>query len=142
MNLESLPSRTQRIIEDYQSLETAEDRLTWILERPSDCSPFPAELMTPERRVPECISGLWITGYIENEKVLFTAHSDSGLVDGIARLLCDLYSGISPTSVVTIGDQLAQVLKLEGLLTTTRKHAVRKIVRYFLAYAEQQAHQE
>jgi cysteine desulfuration protein SufE len=123
------------IIDDYSYFETAEERLTWVLERTPIYPKLPVEQVSAEMKVPECISGLWIKGVESAGKLSFSAHSDSSLVNGLACLICDLYSGLEAKQILEYGTSLVSELKLEGLLTTNRKHAVQKIVAFMLTFA-------
>lgn len=123
------------LLEEYQALESNEDRLQWLMEREPAHIPVPVDLITPERRVPGCLSGLWLSGFTRDGVCHYSAKSDSAMVQGIASFLCDLYSNRSPSDVLASGDSIVQVLALERLLSTTRKRAVSSTVAYILHVA-------
>ena len=132
-----LSAYTQRpehaaLIEEYQALESNEDRLQWLMEREYEHAPVPSELITHERRVPGCLSGLWLHGEARDGLCAFSSKSDSAMVQGITSFICDLYSQRSPAEILEIGDSLVQLLALERLLTATRKRAVGSTVTYIL----------
>lgn len=118
------------LVEDYRAIDNAEERLTWLMERPPLHAPVPAELITQERRVPGCLSGLWLHGETGEGRCIFSAKSDSDMVQGIASFICDLYSHRSPDEIRTIGDTLVSVLGLERLLSMTRKRAVSSTIAF------------
>jgi cysteine desulfuration protein SufE len=131
----------QALISDYTFLDCAEDRLAWLMERQAQHATLPGSYCTPERRVPGCLSGLWL--YVEQSgdgSVLFSARSESAMVQGVVSFLCDLYSGRSAHQILTLGDTLAQELKLEGVLSLTRRRAVASTVAFFAASADEIAH--
>ena len=128
-------SRHIELVDEYNALESGEDRLSWLMEREPQHASVPAELITDDRRVPGCLSGLWLHGGVENNLCYFSAKSESPMVQGIVSFLCDLYSERSPAEVVDIGDSLANVLGLERLLSATRKRAVSSTVSYILSVA-------
>jgi cysteine desulfuration protein SufE len=130
------------LVEEYRDLDNSEDRLAWLMERPSIHAPLAPELMTPERKVPGCLSGLWLNGYVREGVCHFEAKSESDMVQGIASFICDLYGSRSPEEVLEIGDTLVSVLALARLLSTTRKRAVSSTVSFILHTArEASAHQ-
>lgn len=130
------------LVEEYRDLDNSEDRLAWLMERPSMHAPLAPDLMTPERKVPGCLSGLWLNGYVREGVCHFEAKSESDMVQGIASFICDLYGSRSPEEVLEIGDALVNVLALERLLSTTRKRAVSSTVSFILHTArEASAHQ-
>jgi sulfur transfer protein SufE len=61
------------------------------------------------------------------------------MVQGVVSFLCDLYSGRSPEDVLSLGSSLAQELKLEGVLSLTRRRAVASALSFFAASAAQSA---
>ncbi len=131
-NRDELQRNREAILADYMALESAEDRLTWISERTTQHPPFPIERATPQCRVPGCMSGLWLESQIEHGKFLFMAHSDSHIVGGIASLLCDIYSGLTAKELLELDDLPIKQLKLEGLITPTRRNAIQKVFQFFL----------
>ena len=121
----------RELVEELLALDTAEDRLQWLMERtPLHRSVEPAE-RTGDRKVPGCLSGLWITGEIRDSRCFFSAHSDSDLVHGVVSYICDLYSDRTPGEVLELADLLTRSLRLDGLLSTTRKRAVSSAISFF-----------
>lgn len=135
----SFTEQQQREVSEYLELSTPEERLTWLMERPHLHAQVPAERCTPERRVPGCLSGLWLEGEIVSGECRFSARSDSSMVQGIVSFLCDIYSDRSAEEVAQIGSSLANDLGLERLLSLTRKRAVASAVSFFVATARSEA---
>ena len=120
------------LVEEYRALDNSEDRLAWLMERPSLQATIPDGLLTDDRKVPGCLSGLWLHGAVTGDVCTFAARSESDMVQGIGSFICDLYSNRSVAEVLSIGDSIIQVLGLERLLSTTRKRAVSSTVAYIL----------
>jgi cysteine desulfuration protein SufE len=120
------------LVQEYFALETAEDKLTWLMERPALHPEIPLAARTIEARVPGCLSGLWLQSHSTDSLYHFTCASESEVVQGIGSLLCDLYSGRSREEILTIGPTFATALKLDGLLTITRRRAVSSIISFIL----------
>lgn len=130
------------LVEEYRDLDNSEDRLSWLMERSSFHPNLSSELLTPDRKVPGCLSGLWLHGVVVQGRCVFSAKSESDMVQGIASFICDLYGSRTPEEVLYIGDALVNVLALERLLSTTRKRAVSSTVSFILHTArEASAHQ-
>jgi cysteine desulfuration protein SufE len=126
----------QALISDYAFLACAEDRLAWLMERQPLHAGLSESYCTPERRVPGCLSGLWL--HVEQSSdgsVLFAARSESAMVQGVVSFLCDLYSNRSAQQILALGDTLAQQLKLEGVLSLTRRRAVASALAFFRSSA-------
>lgn len=119
------------LVEDLLALPTAEDRLSWLMERQYQHRPLLMSERTDDCKVPGCLSGLWLRADLQGNLCNFAAHSDSDLVHGVVSFLCDLYSGRSCGEILAIGDSLTSALGLEGLLSTTRKRAVSSTLAFF-----------
>ena len=131
-NRDELQRNRETILADYAAFDSAEYRLLWISERTSQHPPFPLERAIPQCRVPGCMSGLWLESKNEAGRLQFMAHSDSHIVGGIASLLCDIYSGLTAKELLELNDLPIKQLKLEGLITPTRRNAIQKVFQFFL----------
>jgi sulfur transfer protein SufE len=123
------------LVEEYLALESAEDKLTWLMERSPMHIPVPLQERTQERRVPGCLSGLWLGAQVRPESCFFQCASESEVVQGIGSFLCDLYSNRTALEIQQIGAAFASELQLDGLLTLTRRRAVSSIVGFILHQA-------
>lgn len=120
------PSTTkhQDLAEELLAISSPEERLEWLMER----SPIIATIPTTDRntasKIEGCLSGLWLKATLTAELLTFSCASDSHLVQGIVSFVCDIYSTRSPSEVLQLGDKPIVELKLDGLLSTTRKRAL------------------
>jgi cysteine desulfuration protein SufE len=122
------------LLDDYYALDTAEERLEWICERVPRIRLLEPDQCTPELRVPNCLSGVWIRRDEGSDgRVHFTCRADSPVVGGIAALLCDLFSDQRPEDLSTFLDDVVRPLRLDALLTTNRKRAVETLCATIVA---------
>ena len=127
----------RELVDEYRAIDSNEDRLAWLMERTPHHVPMPIELAVDARKVPGCLSGLWLHAEVVDGVCLFSARSESDMVQGIASFICDLYSNRSPSDLLSIGEGVVQVLGLERLLSTTRKRAVSSTVSFILHTARE-----
>jgi sulfur transfer protein SufE len=125
----------REIVGEYLALESAQDKLTWLMEREPLHTPVEPHLITEERRVPGCLSGLWLSGHCRSGEWFFSAQSESDMVQGLVSFVCDLYSGRSGEDILNTGEQLAKALSLDRLVTVTRKRAISSTLSYILMAA-------
>jgi cysteine desulfuration protein SufE len=112
------------MVEELLALSTAEDRLSFLMERPHQHGVLAAHERTDSCKVPGCLSGLWLKAEVQGQVLLFSAFSESDLVHGVVSFMCDLYSNRTASTIAEIGSSLVDVVKLDGLLSTTRKRAL------------------
>jgi cysteine desulfuration protein SufE len=123
------------LLDEYHALESAEDKLTWLMERAPAHRSIPVSDCTPERRIPGCLSGLWLQADIRQGLCFFSCASESEVVQGIGSLICDLYSNRPSDEILRVGAVFASALKLDGLLTLTRRRAVSSVISFILQRA-------
>ena len=123
-------------VEDYLAYASAEERLSWLMERSYFHRELPRERCTAEGRIPGCLSGLWLEASYIDSRCLFAARSESEMVQGIVSFICDLYSGRSPHEILTLGGALTDFLGLERLLSLTRKRAVLSTTSFILSFSK------
>jgi cysteine desulfuration protein SufE len=119
------------LVDELLALDTPEDRLSWLMEREPIHKPVSLAERTDARKVPGCLSGLWLKAELEGGRCCFSAFSESDLVNGVVSFLCDIYSNRTPEEVLEVGSSLANALKIDGLLSTTRKRALSSTLAFF-----------
>jgi cysteine desulfuration protein SufE len=127
----------RELIEELMALQTPEDRLSWLMERAPLHDPLSQSDLIPSRKVPGCLSGLWLKGELREGLCHYSAYSESDLVHGVVSFVCDIYSCRTAEEVTTISDSLVQKLRLDGLLSTTRKRALSSTLSFIIHHAAQ-----
>jgi cysteine desulfuration protein SufE len=120
----------RELAEELLALTSPEERLSWLMERTPLHAPIPESELSPACKVPGCLSGLWLTASVTDGLCYFAAHSDSQLVRGVTSFICDLYSSRSAEEIMRLGNSLSDMLKLDGLLSMTRKRALSSTVAF------------
>jgi cysteine desulfuration protein SufE len=120
----------------YSIIEDPQERLSAIVAKGRKW-PAPADSeKTEAHRVQGCVSQVWLTGSVENDRCHFRMAADSPLVQGLAALLCELYEGESPAEIVAVEPELFEALGLTRQISPTRLHGldnVRRVIREFAA---------
>jgi cysteine desulfuration protein SufE len=124
------------LIEEYSYFGSAEERLTWLLERSPVHPPLTDQYRTAEKRIPGCLSGLWLHTDSNDGRYTFRCASDSAVVQGVASILCDLLSDRPAAEIPACAPLLAAELRLDGLLTATRRRAINTVVAYCIHSAQ------
>ena len=115
----SLTAKQDALIEDLNFLPDPQERLAEIVRRGARHG-LPEAAKTPERRVPGCVSGVWVERVEEGGAAVFTCDADSPMVKGLAALLCDLYSGADAAEIATEEPRVWDACGLHKMLSPTR----------------------
>ncbi len=124
----TLSAKQDALIEDLNFLPDPQERLAEIVRR-GTCHVLPDSLKTPDRRVPGCVSGVWVEKSIDpiSSLPVFLCDADSPMVKGLAALLCDLYSHADPTEITTEEPRVWEACQLHKMLSPTRLNGLRAL---------------
>ena len=131
----SLPDRAQALVEMLGLLPDDYARLTHIVDRARQAPPLPAALRRDEFKIEGCISDLWLVPEFDGTRFTFQADASAATPKGVALLLCDVYSGGTPTEILALGDDFVTEAGLQHLLTSNRSNGLSHLRRKILDYA-------
>ena len=112
--------RQAELIAGYTIIPDPHERLAALISRKSPLLPLAPEQRTDENLVPGCISRVWLAGSVQNGRCRFHTDSDSAMVKGLARTLCEIYDDATPGEILATEPELFEALGISKLLTPTR----------------------
>ncbi len=92
----------EEIIEDFSYAEEWEDKYTYLIELGNTYVPLSEEERNEENRVPGCISKVWVVIEKQEDKFYFRASSDAAIVNGLAYIICSIFSGKTAQEIKSI----------------------------------------
>ena len=132
----SLSDKQQRLIARYAFIEDSQERLAAITSRGKRWPGLSAEEKTDARRVPGCISRVWIVADREGDVCRFRMDADSPLVKGLVAMTCELYDGERAAEIAETEPVWIEALGLTNRITPTRLNGlacVRETIRQYAA---------
>ena len=90
----------QQLLEDFLLIENAQERLSAVVDRARRLPPLPADERTDARRVPGCVSQVWLVGELRDGRCQFRCDADGPLVKGLVAFLCAFYNGATPAEIL------------------------------------------
>lgn len=128
----TLAEKQRQWIEDLGFIEDPQERLMVLVDQSNSIEPVPEEDREEARRVPGCVSAVWVEGVLRDGKSQFLCSADSSMVRGLVGLLCRLYSGHTPEEVRETEPEILEALQLAKSVSPTRMQglqAVRQRIR-------------
>ncbi|MCB1229888.1 MAG: SufE family protein [Verrucomicrobiae bacterium] len=134
----TLAEKQRELIEDFSIIEDPVERFSAIVDRGRRAPALPDEARTDAHLVPGCTSRVWLTGWAENggDSCQFRVEADAPSVQGVAALLCELYSGATPAEVIAIEPECLTALGIHRQLTLTRMRGLSQVRRRIREIAE------
>ncbi|MEW6491060.1 MAG: SufE family protein [Cyanobacteriota bacterium] len=115
-----LPDALARIVERFQRRTNPKQRYEQLLWYAKKLKEMPDADKLPENKVPGCVSQVYITATLEDEKVLYQGDSDAQLVKGLVALLIEGLNGLTPDEILQITPDFIQDTGLNVSLTPSR----------------------
>ncbi|MDP1580511.1 MAG: SufE family protein [Candidatus Didemnitutus sp.] len=136
----NLAEKQQQLLEDLLLIEDAQERLSVIVARAGKPPALTPEERTDARRVPGCVSLVWLVPTITDGRCHFRCEADSPVVRGLVQLLCELYSKCPPQEIVAVEPTLIEGLGLPRQLSPTRLNGLRSVRACIRDFAARQLH--
>lgn len=123
----TLAEKQLQLVENYSIIDDPQERLAAVVDDARKMPTLPVTERTEANRVKGCISQAWIVGEVREALLFFRCDADSPLVRGLLKLLCELYSGATPTEVASTEPALLDQLDLARNLSPTRLNGLRSV---------------
>jgi len=99
-NTTGIEAKERAFAEALNLLPDTEERFTYLIQLGRRFSVLADSLHTKENLLPGCISQLWFCPEFRNGLCIYRMDADAAIVKGVAAILCTLYSGETPETVV------------------------------------------
>jgi len=123
-----LPKSLEQVVQRFQRLSDPKQRFEQLLWYARRLPAFPKAEKVPENKVPGCVSQVYITCKVEEGKLWFMADSDAQLTKGLAAILVEGLSGLTPTEILQFSPEFIQDTGLTVSLTPSRTNGFYNIV--------------
>jgi len=132
----TLAEKQQQLIEDFAVIYDPDERLSLAIDRVKKRPPLAAIHRIDANRVHGCVSVVWLVSELRDGRCHFQAEAESPVVRGLIGLLCDFFSGATPSEIVASDADPLEALGLTRHLSPTRRNglaATRAAIRAFAA---------
>lgn len=127
----------QELIDNFEFLETWEEKYSYIIELGSHLEPLDEEYRTEEWKVRGCQSQVWLEPKLENGKLLFKGDSDAFIVKGLIAIVLMIYSNKSAQEIKEIEvEEIFAKLGLQEHLSPSRRNGLFSMVEKIKHYAD------
>ncbi|NET02561.1 MAG: SufE family protein [Sphaerospermopsis sp. SIO1G1] len=129
LSLDSLPPALAKIVQRFQRASDPKRRYEQLIWYAQKLPEFPEVDKTPENKVPGCVSQVYVTASLDNDKVVFQGDSDSQLTKGLLALLIEGTKELTPTEICELKPDFIQATGLDISLTPSRANGFYNIFK-------------
>ena len=126
---DSLPPALAKIVKRFQRASEPKRRYEQLIWYAQKLPEFPAEGKTTENKVPGCVSQVFVTASLDEDKITYQGDSDSQLTKGLLALLIEGLNGSTPAEIVQLTPDFIQETGLNVSLTPSRANGFYNIFK-------------
>ena len=124
------------IISEFALLDgDSEMTVLYIMELGQKLLPMPENEKTDDNIVKGCQSKVWLTATMENNKVYFTADSNTAITKGLVSLLLRIFNGRTPDDILTSDLYFTNRIGMERFIGTQRSNGFAAMIKQMKIYA-------
>ncbi|HEY9005648.1 MAG TPA: SufE family protein [Ohtaekwangia sp.] len=126
----------EEIINEFSLLDgDMEMTVFYIMELGQKLPEMPESEKTEDNVVKGCQSKVWLTGKIEDNKVYFTADSNTAITKGLVSLLVRIFNGQTPDTILHADLYFMNKIGMERFIGTQRSNGFAAMIKQMKLYA-------
>lgn len=124
------------IIAEFALLEgDAEMTIFYIMELGQKLPPMNESDKTDDNLVKGCQSKVWLTARLENDRVWFSADSNTAITKGLVSMLVRIFNGQTPDDILEANLYFIQKIGMDRFIGTQRSNGFAAMVKQMKWYA-------
>ena len=135
---EKVEQKKAALRDEFGFFEDPRDTFEYIIAKTQDKPHLPGDLKKEEYLVKGCVSSLWLVPAYDAATGVcnFKSDADSIITRGIASLVCELYSGLSPKEVLELDPAIFDELKIGTQLSPNRRNGLGQLCAKIAEFAK------
>ena len=107
----------------------------YIMELGQKIPPMKAEEKTEDNIVKGCQSKVWLSAKLEEDRVIFSADSNTAITKGLVSLLLRIFSGQTPEHILHAELNFMGKIGMERFIGTQRSNGFAAMIKQIKLYA-------
>ena len=126
----------EEIISEFSLLDSdMEMTVFYIMELGQKLPVMDDALKTEENVVKGCQSKVWLTANLGDDKIYFSADSNTAITKGLVSLLIRIFNGQSPEAILNANLHFMQKIGMERFIGTQRSNGFAAMIKQMKLYA-------
>ncbi len=125
-----------KIINEFSLLDgDMEMTVFYVMELGQKLPDMNQEDKTEDNIVKGCQSKVWLTAKLENERIHFSADSNTAITKGLVSLLARVFSGQKPEDILDAELYFMKEIRMERFIGTQRSNGFAAMIKQMKIYA-------
>lgn len=126
----------ENIIADFSFFEDWEERYSYMIDLGKSLPLIDPQYKTEQYLIKGCQSQVWLHSQYKDGKIFFTADSDAIITKGIVAILISVFSGHTPTEILSADMKFIDKIGLKEHLSPTRANGLVSMMQQIQWYAK------
>jgi cysteine desulfuration protein SufE len=132
----SIEEVQRAIIDEFSLLDgDMEMTISYIIELGEKLPPFDEALRTEDNVVKGCQSKVWLSGSLDQNRVVFVADSNTVITKGLVSLLIRIFNGRTPDEILHTDLFFMNEIGMQRFIGTQRSNGFSSMIKQFKLYA-------
>jgi cysteine desulfuration protein SufE len=132
----SIEEVQRTIIDEFSLLDgDMEMTISYIIELGEKLPPFDEALRTEDNVVKGCQSKVWLSGSLDQNRVVFVADSNTVITKGLVSLLIRIFNGRTPDEILHTDLFFMNEIGMQRFIGTQRSNGFSAMIKQFKLYA-------
>ena len=129
MTAPSRPAQLDKLVKRFARISEPKRRYEQLLWYAKKLEALPDTDKTAENKVPGCVSQVYITAELTDDKVSFQGDSDAQITKGLLAMLINALDGLSPSEIIQLTPDFIKETQLDVSLTPSRANGFYNIFK-------------
>lgn len=125
-----------QIVEDFSMFDDWEERYSYMIDLGKSLPIIAPEYKTENYLIKGCQSQVWLHADFVEGKVIFTADSDAIITKGMVAILVRVFSGQTPSAILSADTNFIDKIGLKEHLSPTRANGLVSMIEQMKLYAQ------
>mgnify|MGYP001627121422 CR=1 FL=1 len=134
--MKSISQLQDEIVAEFALLEgDLEMTVLYIIELGQKLPPMDEADKTDDNLVKGCQSKVWLTARLENDRVWFSADSNTAITKGLVSLLIRIFNGQTPEDILNAELHFISKIGMDRFIGTQRSNGFAAMIKQMKMYA-------
>ena len=124
----TLKERESEIINDFNFFQDWSEKYEYIITLGNELPSLGPKLRCSKNLIQGCQSNVWLSSYLKDDKIFFSADSDAIITKGLIALLLKIFSNATPKEIVLFELSLVSAVGLDKHLSMSRSNGLGKMI--------------
>jgi len=123
-----------KVLEEFIAVDE-DGRYKFLIQKGRELPKMDEAIRIDKYKISGCQSEVWVYPEFKEGKLYFTIDGEAAIIKGIIVMLSQIYSGFTPSEILSLDDKLLTESGLVENLSMTRSNGIAQVLKQIKMYA-------